>query len=676
MACLMHVASSWRLHRVTGESRVWFPSEVLQDKTAPLRRETGGIPTQKIMFNSLALGFVTCAQLRRLGKTCYGSAKHFANTRRAVATDSSVSQASTSRADTKERKHAVALRLLLEQMENPKSDAPLCVNANVLQQSAHPGRNRTLKADFCETDASATPATAQRADSESAASFEPPLKAPVVDAVTPAEAEPSYLRPIAAPYIPVGTESSLVSTDDYQRTSVYGPDGRPYAESPVVDCRGWDTANESEQRQLLESALARLKESGYVVLENLLPEDRLREACDEYRRYRARLPYGVQFARMRAKRDMTIPPCEGIFKEDWLVRHPLVMAALARHVRNSTDTRNDAAAQLEIAQWVAGGGSIDHFQKGPASAGYPVLDLMVIIDTPGGAPAQTRHRDTILPGPCASLGVHIPLTQLQLEPLNGPIGFTPRSHRTFGDDAPKKDVIGAVPLGSVILYDSFTEHHGLENKSSNPRAALFSWYRCPGVYSGHTDENFGETGWKYTMQFRRHIQPTLVKAIDAEWRNCPSGAVAKEDSLFSRHDAALAEWGEEKVCFGCNCTTGSGRAHEKRWFCEQCWSQSSSRGQVAPEPLPENVAPPFPDADGLSAEWIIEQEQKGMNVRPSRGRHKLTLLRERGLFLPHDPSREWLATISTEPQPENWKRALRDGAARHANPSLPRHDGF
>lgn len=37
----------------------------------------------------------------------------------------------------------------------------------------------------------------------------------------------------------------------------------------------------------------------------------------------------------------------------------------------------------------------------------------MVVDTPAGAPAQTQHRDTILPGPCASLGVHIPLTAMQ-----------------------------------------------------------------------------------------------------------------------------------------------------------------------------------------------------------------------------------------------------------------------
>ena len=39
-------------------------------------------------------------------------------------------------------------------------------------------------------------------------------------------------------------------------------------------------------------------------------------------------------------------------------------------------------------------------------------------------------------------------------------------------------------------------------------------------------------------------------------------------------------------------------------------------------------------------ETLLEFESQGMNIRPSRGRHKLTLLRERGLFLPVGPITE------------------------------------
>jgi len=481
---------------------------------------------------------------------------------------------------------------------------------------------------------------------------------------------------LMGPHVPTSTPSSTPDATGYVREYSYLPDGKPAQGSPAVDCQNWDTADEGQRRDIVTAAMRELQASGYVVLERLLPTEGLVAAREAFRRYKARLPYGVRFGRMRAKRDMTIPPFEDVFKEDWLVRHPLVMTLLARHLRNSVDIRNDGAAQMEIAQWIASGSPLDYFETGPASGGFPVLDLMTVVDTPPGAPAQTRHRDTILPGPCASLGVHIPLRPLQLSPLNGSIGFTPGSHRNFGDACDKRDVVGAVPFGSVILYDSFTEHHGLENESSEPREAMFAWFRVPGVYSGHTDENFGEAGLELAVRWRKYLQPHLNQAIEAERRNCPSQVASGPDAdAHFKPDSELVPWGEERVCFARNVTTGDGAYHEGLWYCKDCWSESSRCGQQAPVPDPANIAAPS-NPDRLSEEWLIEQESKGMNIRPSRGRHKLTLLRERGLFLPIDPSAKWLAGVSTEPQPENWKQALRDGVARHEDPTIPRHDGF
>lgn len=458
----------------------------------------------------------------------------------------------------------------------------------------------------------------------------------------------------------------------FRREALYRSDGRPAPDAPVVSCAGWDAAGKPGRRSLIEDSLAQLRRSGYVVLERLLPEDRIRAAGQEFRQYRESGPDGVTFSRMRAQRDMTVPPFAGIWTEDWLVRHPLVLALLARHLRNSTDSRNEKEAELDFAHWVAGGASLDHFYTGPKSAGYPVLDLMVVVDTPAGAPAQTRHRDTILPGPCASLGVHIPLTPLQLEPLNGPIGFSPRSHTLLDPGAVKRDVVGAAPLGSVILYDSFTEHHGLENASGAPRAALFSWYRVPGVYSGHTDENFGRRGLELTMQFRRHLQERLSEVVAEERQHASGSAVSGEGGLFDAGPSrALAEWGEELVCFRCNTTTGEGFHDRGWWFCQSCWDECRQRGDVSPEPHPANVAPPRPDPGQISEDRLLGFESQGMNIRPSRGRHKLTLLRERGLFLPQDPPASWLQDVSTEPQPEGWKNAL-----RKATGEIPRMDGF
>lgn len=474
---------------------------------------------------------------------------------------------------------------------------------------------------------------------------------------------------------PHGAPPGMPDEAGFTRDFLYGADGRPAPGTPVVPCHGWDAADETTKRDLIEKSLAELRRAGYVVLERLLQADKIRAAGDEFAEYRTSRPKGVTFSRMRAQRDMTIPPFSGIWTEDWLIRHPLVLALLARHLRNSTDTRNDKAAEMEFAHWVARGASLDDFYHGAKSAGYPMLDLLVVVDTPAGAPAQTRHRDTILPGPCASLGVHIPLTPLQLDPLNGPIGFTPASHTLLGADAVNRDVVGAAPLGSVILYDSFTEHHGLENASDAPRAALFAWYRVPGVYSGHTDENFGLEGLELTMKFRRHLQERLERVV-AEERAIthPGQTLAGQSScgLFEAGPAAaLAEWGEERVCFRCNCTTGEGFHDRGWWFCRRCLDASRRAGAISPEPHPGNIAPPLPDPGRFPEERLLGFESQGMNIRPSRGRHKLTLLRERGLFLPQDPPARWLDGISTEPQPEGWKNAL-----RKATGEIPRMDGF
>ncbi|CAK0892059.1 unnamed protein product [Prorocentrum cordatum] len=202
------------------------------------------------------------------------------------------------------------------------------------------------------------------------------------------------------------------------------------------------------------------------------------------------------------------------------------------------------------------GAPLDDFLGGPLGGGRAVMDLTVVVDTPAGAPAQTRHRDTIVPGPCASIGVHIPLTRLQAAPVNGAIGFSARSHvLDMREGEQKIDLVGAVPQGSVILYDSFLEHHGLENGSDAPRAALFSWYRVPGVYTGHTDENFGELGLRRTMQLRRLVQERLQEAIAAARAEHPehsatglSGATgAAEPHWGFPAGAPLVEWGEERT---------------------------------------------------------------------------------------------------------------------------------
>ena len=76
---------------------------------------------------------------------------------------------------------------------------------------------------------------------------------------------------------------------------------------------------------------------------------------------------------------------------------------------------------------------------------------------------QYSHQIFTSPNPKKNRQIH------QAEPLNGAIGFFPGSHLLRGalgasHPTPATEVVGATAPGSV-LYDSFTEHRGLENES-------------------------------------------------------------------------------------------------------------------------------------------------------------------------------------------------------------------
>merc|ERR1711939_633879 len=104
-----------------------------------------------------------------------------------------------------------------------------------------------------------------------------------------------------------------ISGTGYVREFLYRPDGRP--NGPVVDCAAWDTADTTPQLKVLEESLAKLRESGYVVLEHLLSKEKVQMADDEFRKSKGSLPNGTTCGGMRAGRDMTVPPFAGIWKE-------------------------------------------------------------------------------------------------------------------------------------------------------------------------------------------------------------------------------------------------------------------------------------------------------------------------------------------------------------------------
>mmetsp|Transcript_150024 Transcript_150024/g.273084 ORF Transcript_150024/g.273084 Transcript_150024/m.273084 type:complete len:865 (+) Transcript_150024:69-2663(+) len=479
------------------------------------------------------------------------------------------------------------------------------------------------------------------------------------------------------PHVPSSdAEKGFVDEDGYHRFYMYKANGQVNPES-VVACSHWDSADQSARDRITDEAMTKLKSNGFVVLEKLLPPEWLLGLGKEYKHYKSVKPDGMTFGRMRAGRDMTIIPCEGHWKDDRLVRHPLVLTLLARYLRNSIKTADEDAAQMDLARWVSAGAPIEEFTTGSFSAGFPILDLMTVVTTPAGESAQKRHRDTIVPGPCASLGVHVPLSIMELEPLNGPIGFNPGTHRLSTErPPPRDDLVGAPPLGSVILYDSFVEHHGLEHGRSEDRYALFAWFRVPGVYSGHSDENFGEIGLKTTVEWRKYIGEKLFPIIAEQQVKYPSaaGVAARENWGFHPH-FPLIDWGEERVCWRCDTTTPEGRSHMGKFYCNKCWEKARNAGQTAPMPAEQNVRPPPPptgeENDIISQDRLQQLEAIGVNLKPSRGRHKLALIRERGHFMPVDPGSAWLDDISTEPQPVGWRSSIRKALGE-----VPREDGF
>jgi len=132
----------------------------------------------------------------------------------------------------------------------------------------------------------------------------------------------------------------------------------------------------------------------------------------------------------------------------------------------------------------------------------------MVTKTPPGSPQQKRHRDIILPGPAAQLTIQVALTPLVAN--NGPLGYFPGSHvmRT-----PGYEVVANPPLGSVVLYDSFVEHRGIENHTPRSRYAMYYEFETRGIFSGYTDQHFGEQAAAHTLAFRQSVDPALRRLV-------------------------------------------------------------------------------------------------------------------------------------------------------------------
>lgn len=311
------------------------------------------------------------------------------------------------------------------------------------------------------------------------------------------------------------------------RVYTHGPCGSRTGLDVVVECDLWHTLppNSAERRHLASKALATLRKYGFVVLQRLLPRSWASELEAEAARHLDALPFGFTGQPLRADRTEVPPPCAGLWKSDWLIRNELVLEVAANYICNQmAEGRTEDEQQWAWIQWVTEGASLDWFRGsrpgtsvdnrpgvsrvGKPGACGPWLGQVTLIRAPPLSPPQKRHRDIILPGPCAQLTMQVALTQLTA--VNGPLAFRPSSHVMH---TPGYEVVAVPPLGSVVLYDSFTEHRGIENQTPEKRYAFYAEFETHGIFTGYTREHFGVEGAEHLDGFRREVDPELRRWV-------------------------------------------------------------------------------------------------------------------------------------------------------------------
>eukprot|EP00927_Polykrikos_kofoidii_P067751 TRINITY_DN6319_c0_g1_i2.p1 TRINITY_DN6319_c0_g1~~TRINITY_DN6319_c0_g1_i2.p1 ORF type:complete len:460 (+),score=63.04 TRINITY_DN6319_c0_g1_i2:199-1380(+) len=316
------------------------------------------------------------------------------------------------------------------------------------------------------------------------------------------------------------------------RIYTHGPCASEFAATFVVPCEHWSNlpVGGTARRKLAEEALKVLRANGFVVLQRLLPAEHVGELERLASQHIASLPDGVQSQPLRAGRIEVPPPFEGLWTSDWLVSNELVLQVAAQYVYNSlANGRSEEEQKWAWIEWVTEGADIDWFRKfSPSSAAAresplspgcsmvglptqegPHLGQVSLIATPPRTQAQKRHRDIILPGPCAQLSMQVALTPLSA--VNGPVAFRPASHIM---ETPGYEVVAVPPAGSVVLYDSFTDHRGIENQTAKTRYALYAEFETRGIFTGYASDHFGSRGGASMEAFRRHVDPSLRRWVD------------------------------------------------------------------------------------------------------------------------------------------------------------------
>lgn len=318
-----------------------------------------------------------------------------------------------------------------------------------------------------------------------------------------------------------GQQSQGVSKEkgsvDLPRVYTHDVGGRGRIDAQqVVKCANLSNAPESTRKAAVEQAMNTLKAHGFVVLESLFPVHSLAPLEAAFRKHSSALPSGFIAASLRAGRTQIVPQFQEPWNEERLVCNDIILELVARYVCNNDAVKHKTEEQQKAAfmEWASAGANPDHFITADAKDKSDVrVGLMTVVDTPPSCDPQVRHRDIILPGPCGGLSVCIPLSAPTLD--NGPLAFLSGSHMIKD---PAEEVVACPPLGSVVVYDAFTQKREIENKSQQSRATVQMTFQAMEVFTGYTPAHFGTGAIAHTLRFRRQIQARL-KALQATVRS-------------------------------------------------------------------------------------------------------------------------------------------------------------
>lgn len=337
--------------------------------------------------------------------------------------------------------------------------------------------------------------------------------------ITPEEAERSGQKP----YGDGGLED-----DGTRKPRVYthGPCACGLGAQFVLPCGN----TQKSPSQLANDALKLLRLNGFVVLENIIPAEDVRPLEKDAARLLAEGQNGITPQPLRAGRTEGHLPYVLPWANSWLVKNSIILEVAASYLTNHLAAgRTRDEQQYALVQWLTEGADLDWFRRpevgpkpgplldsppsgcsdvGAACDQGPFFGRISLIKTPHGSPGQKRHRD-ISHGPGAQLTIQTPLTPLL--PNNGPLAYVPGSHCV---KTPGYEVVANPPLGSVVVYDSFSEHRGIENHASRDRYAVYHYLETRGVFSGYTDTHFGSEVGNHMRAFRAEVNPDLRRLVD------------------------------------------------------------------------------------------------------------------------------------------------------------------